>query len=133
MMILQTSPGWSELLQYGPTVVILALILAFLIRMAPIWKEVKLREMDVRESEISLREKIAASVGRLADVLREIAIEQRQASEAIQVAQRVNVNSNEKLGHTVDDLAHSVDGLNDRMDKVEQLADAVAAVKQGVK
>ncbi len=119
-------PGLSELKNFAPTIIMAFIIIWGVLKALPTWRDVKMRELEIREKEIAQRVESAVSTGKLADVLENIAVEQRQATEAIQVAQRVNVNSNEKLAHTVDDLVHSVDHLNDRMDKVEVAAASVA-------
>jgi len=128
--LLFVDPGLTELKNFAPTIIIVLIVAWATLKIAPMHKEVKLRALEVREKEIAAQIEAAVATAKLADVLEKIAVEQRQATEVIEVAQRVNVNSNEKLAHAVDDLARTVEGLNRRMDQVE-VATAVAASKAG--
>ena len=119
-------PGLSELKNFAPTIII-ALIAAWVTsRSMPHWKEVRLRTLEVREKEVAAQVEIAVATAKLADVTEKIAVEQRQATEVIQVAQRVNVNSSEKVTHAVHELAQMVEVLSGRMEKVETAAGAAA-------
>jgi len=119
-------PGLSELKNFAPTIIIVLIAAWTTLRFTPHWKELKLRTLEVREKEVAAQVEIAVATTKLADVVEKIAVEQRQATEVIQVAQRVNVNSAEKVTHAVDDLAHMVESLTTRMDKVELIAGAAA-------
>jgi hypothetical protein len=109
---------FSQLYLYGPTVVILAMVLAFMLRALPTWRVMKTRELDIRELEAAARSKEADALtslgGSLAglgnalnqnsQVLGNVAIEQRRATDAIRLLQRVNGDSTERLRVTVEDL-----------------------------
>jgi Mg/Co/Ni transporter MgtE len=116
ILLLQTTDGsvLTQLLPYGPTVIMLALVLWTVIRLSPMWKELRLRELDVREQESLSKGEQASALNRLADVVKDIAVEQRRATENIEIMQRVNADSNERL-------AHNVHSLMERLDTVEQL------------
>jgi hypothetical protein len=130
-------PGLSELKNFAPTIIIVVIVAWATLKIVPHRKEVRLRELDVQEKGINAQVEIAVAVTKLADVSEKIAVEQRQATEIIEVAQRVNVNSNEKVTHAVDEVTHAVDELvsaiailNVRIDKVET-ATVAAAGAQG--
>lgn len=106
--------GWKDVIQFGPTAVLLFMILAFVIRLAPIWKEVRLREIDVRADENQVKREQSTALGQLATVLQSIAVEQRRATETIEILQRVNADSNDRLSQNV----HS---LTERLDRIETL------------
>lgn len=127
LLMLLIDPGLSELKNFAPTIIIVLIVAWATLKIAPMRKEVRLRELEVTEKGISAQVEIAVAVSKLADVSEKIAVEQRQATEIIEVAQRVNVNSNEKLTHAVDDLSRSLEVLNGRMERVETAAAAAAA------
>jgi hypothetical protein len=102
----------DKLWSWGPALIQLGLVLVFLIRVAPTWKEVRLRELDIRASEGAIREKEAEALGRLADVLQSIAVEQRHATETIKILQRVNADAS-------DHLTTNIRLLSDRITQIE--------------
>ncbi|OLE52674.1 MAG: hypothetical protein AUG51_17025 [Acidobacteria bacterium 13_1_20CM_3_53_8] len=106
---LQPQSDWVVLGQYGPTVLLLALILFFLLRIAPIYKEVKLKELAVREAENDVKREQAVALGSLASVLKEIAVEQRRATEVVEILQRVNTDESDKLSYNVQRLTERID------------------------
>jgi hypothetical protein len=106
--------GWAQAVQYGPTVVLLLIILGFLIRIAPMWKEIRLKEIDLRGEENVVKREMAGALTQLATALKDIAVEQRRATEEISITQRVNSDMNERL-------TQNVKSLNDRLDRVETL------------
>lgn len=110
--------GWKEAIQFGPTVVILFMILAFLIRMAPIWKEVRLREIEMRGEENVVKRETAGALGQLANVLQVIAIEQRRATEEVTISQRVNASTASELNVNVKRLMQHVEDLDKRIDPI---------------
>lgn len=122
ILFLQTTapePSWVQLVQYGPTVVILALLLWFALRLAPIWKEVKVRELDLRADENVVKREQTVALASLADVIKDIALIQRKATENIEIMQRVNADSNDRV-------VHAVQSLTERVDKVEETQGAGA-------
>jgi hypothetical protein len=138
-LMLLIDPGLSELKNFAPTIIIVLIVAWSTLKIVPLRKEVRMRELDVQEKGIAAQVEIAVAVTKLADASERIAVDQRQATEIIEVAQRVNVNSNEKVSHAVDEVTHAVDGLvqtieslNARIDKIEAASAAAAAGgKQG--
>jgi hypothetical protein len=113
LLLLQIDAPWREFIAFGPGFVALIMILIFLIRMAPTWKEVKLRELDLRGEEVKMRGEEGKALGALANVLDSIAVRQTEATENVQMLQRVNVDSNQKLNM-------NLLSLNDRLDRLDR-------------
>jgi hypothetical protein len=103
----------KDLSAWGPAVIQLGLVIIFLLRIAPTWKEVRLRELDLKERDASVREKEAESLGRLADVLQAVAVEQRRASEIIEITQRANAEASDHLISNVRMLSERVTRIED--------------------
>ncbi|MCP9494269.1 MAG: hypothetical protein MSG64_07425 [Pyrinomonadaceae bacterium MAG19_C2-C3] len=108
IFLLQELIPWGQIVQFGPTVVLLTLILLFLIRVAPTYKEIKVKELEVRGLESHSKSEQAASLSQLASSLKEIAVEQRRATETVQILQRVNADSTDRLTVSVERLAERV-------------------------
>jgi len=103
--------GMQQLFLYGPTVIILVLILGFLIRMAPMWKEIRLKDMELRVEENVVKREQAQALTALAEVLKDIGVEQRRATDTIQILQRVNADASDRLSHNVASLTERLDRL----------------------
>jgi hypothetical protein len=135
LVFLQTWTELGPMLQYGPTIILLILILGFLLRALPAWKEVKLKELDLKGTDIETRGQEAKALEALAIVLRDVAVEQRKATEetkrateTIDILQRVNSDVNDRL-------AASVAFLNDRLERIEKmdnLSNRVGALEANV-
>lgn len=136
-LFLQAELAWSQIIQLGPTVVILALILIFLIRVAPTWKEIRLKELELRGEENVVKREQAGALTQLAGALKEIAVEQRRATEEVNILQRVNSDSNDRLSHHVHTLTERLERLEDVQSSsvrqtVSELASRVEAVEKNV-
>jgi hypothetical protein len=125
--------AWPQVAALGPTVVMLALVLGFLLRIAPTWKEIKLRELNVREQEAAARTEQAAALKQLgtsnlemAGTLKEVAIEQRRATEGVKILQRVNAD-------TSDQMARQMAILSDRVERIERRDNNVEPEGTGTK
>lgn len=120
VLLLQGAGDWPSLpqmVQYGPTIIILVLLLGSLIRLAPVWKEIRLKELDIRAEEATVKGQQAAALSSLAQVLKEIAVEQRRATETIEILQRVNAQTSDQL----------TAGLNVVERRIEQMETKIAA------
>jgi type VI protein secretion system component VasK len=98
---------------YGPTIIMFGMLLAFIVKVLPAWKEVRLKELDLRANEMPLREKQAEALGKLADVLEAVAIEQRRATEETKILQRVNADASDQLTAHVRLLSDRITGIED--------------------
>lgn len=114
-------PGWVQLIQFGPTVVMLALILWFLIRVAPMWKEVKLRELDIRAEENVVKNNQSNALSSLAGALKEIGVDQRRATEEVSILQRVNADTSDQLSNSVKLLTQRIDSIDERRSDAQPL------------
>jgi hypothetical protein len=122
--------NWAHIALWGgQTVLILTLLLYALIKLAPSWKDVRLRELGVREAEANAKIEDARAKGeqasamlQVANVLNNVAVEQRRATETIEILQRLNADSADRLDHVVR-------ALNDRSTKLEE---RLAEIGQGV-
>lgn len=104
-------PGWAELKQFTPTIIMAFLLLWFVLKITPQWRAVKLREMEIREAEITQLSTFASASDKLADVVREIAIEQRLSSEALRIGERVNERAGRTLKGDLEDMSTRLDQL----------------------
>jgi hypothetical protein len=114
-------PTWIQLLMSVPPIMMLVVVLAFLIKVAPTWKEIQLKKLSNASEENTVKGQIAAaliavaaSLENVAKTTKEIAIEQRKATEIVEILQRVNADS-------ADTLSQSVAVLSDRVNRLEQL------------
>ena len=98
----------KDLISYGPTIVILALVL---FKWLPTWKEVKLREIDLRREEAVAIGKLGEGLSTMATVLNSVAIEQRRATETIELMQRVNADATERLEDNIKMVGERLDEL----------------------
>ena len=127
VMLLFFDPGLTELKNFAPTIVIVFLVIWATIKLAPTWKEVKMREMDIREKEVSQREQQAAATQTLAETTREIVTETRHGIEALKIAERVNLREGEKLSEAVRDVNEAVREIAARVEAIELTKTAAEA------
>lgn len=115
----QTS--WIQIALWGgQTVLILILLITAFLKFAPRYEKIRLRELDVREAEAKAKEEDAkgraeqgSAMVQVATVLNNVAIEQRRATETIELLQRFNADSGERL-------EFAVRTLSDRQNKMEE-------------
>lgn len=112
-------PGFSEVKNFAPTILMVFLVLWATIKLAPTWKEVKMRELDIREKEVAQREQSAIALQSMAETTRDIAIEQKHSSEALRIAERVSIREGDKLNATAQEVRDSMHGVSARVEAVE--------------
>lgn len=112
---------WEKLLAGGQGILVLIILLAIVIKVAPTWKEVKIKDLSLRDHEVEVRGEEAKALTMLSGVLRDVAVEQRKAtetqrtaSEITELLQRVNADRSEKL-------ATGVTALGERFDRLEKI------------
>jgi signal transduction histidine kinase len=115
-------PSWAELKNFAPTIVIAFLVLWATLKLAPVRHEEKMRELDVREKEVAQRDQSAVALQSMADTVRDIAIEQRHATEALRIAERVTIREGEKLSETVHEMRETVHAVVSRVEMIEAKA-----------
>lgn len=108
-------PSFTEIKNFAPTIVLVFLILWAVIKLAPTWKEVKMREMDIREKEVAQREQQAIAIQTLAEVTQTIAVEQRHATEALRIGERVTMARAERLSEATQEVTSRLDSLESRV------------------
>lgn len=107
-------PELKEFIGYGPTVLILALLGFLALRLAPTvqaivlaladrWKEVALRRLEMQD-------KLSQTVGTFGEPLREIALEQRRRTDAIEVLQRITDEDVARIKQEVTELKERIQG-----------------------
>ena len=100
---------------WGPTLILLGMVIIFLLKIRPSVEKVKLRELDVRELEANSRGQMAASLVQLGNglekmsgVLKEITIEQRHSIEMVEILQRVNSDAQDALSFNIRSLSEQL-------------------------
>lgn len=81
---------WEKMLYGAQGFAVLAIILFFLLRVLPTWKDIKMKEFDTRDKDSDARAAQAESMKAIADVLYKVAVEQRRAADSVKILQRVN-------------------------------------------
>ena len=115
-------PEMKDVLGVTPLLAFFIIAALVTLRLMPVWlahkKELKLREFETRSIEAKARseqagalEALAGSVGQLSGTLRDIAIEQRRATDTIKILQRVNADSAQSLNQNVTLLGERLDRL----------------------
>ncbi len=125
--------GWERWIGEGVAISLIVIFLIFILRAMPTWKEVKIAELDVRTKEADVQLKVAESLGtlggamgqlggaltQLGEVTKDIAIEQRRATETTQILQRAN---NEEAGRIligVEEMKTGFEDMKTRMNEFE--------------
>lgn len=119
LLLFQTdSSGWEKYIGEGIAVSLIIVILGFILKALPTWKEVKLAELKTREKEAEVQIQVAGALGmlggslsQLGTVIHDIAIEQRRATDTVQILQRVNSEESERIFQSVDGLVVRIDGF----------------------
>lgn len=105
MLLFQEISGagvpWGSVAFFGgQTLLILLALIYFAIKAMPTFKELRIREFEVRENESKTQGQIASALVQIAnslnqnsETIKEIAIEQRRATDAVKLLQRVNADS----------------------------------------
>lgn len=144
-LLLQTSAGWEQWIGESSVAVLLVfLFLGFLLKALPTWREIKIAEFTVRTKEaeasgqlsISLtsfanaQNQLANALGQLGETVKDIAIEQKKATDNVMILQRVNANESEKLSNSVDNLIERMDTLEENLKDTEIYATRPKAIKK---
>lgn len=120
LFLFQAEIGWEKWIGEGVAITLILVILGFILRLLPSWKEIKLAEITVRGEEAKAQVQVATALGGLGNALNQIgstmhsvAIEQRRATDNIKVLQRATADEN-------NNILQSVDNLMERMDTFEK-------------
>jgi len=111
---------WDKLLSFGPSVATIAILIWGVVKMGPLWKDVKMRELEIRnveanvkQQEVSMLTKLADTLAGFAGLLEKVAVDHRRASEEMAILQRVNSDQ-------ADQLTREVRLLSSRMERLER-------------
>lgn len=96
--------GWDKIFALPAAIIVLGVILYFIFRALPTWKDVKLAEIKVRESEAESRTNEASAFGKLSDVLNAMIVDQQRDARNAHVLQRVNAAASDKILSRLDTL-----------------------------
>lgn len=123
LILLQTDLGWEKWVGEGVAVMMFIIMLGFLLKALPTWKEIKIAEFTVRTKEaeasgqmsLSLTQfanaqnQLANALGTLGETVKDIAIEQKKATDNVMILQRVSSAESNQLSNSVEEL---VDRMN---------------------
>lgn len=145
LFILQTVlPEWERWVGQGVAVTLVIVFLGFLLRALPTWKEVKIEEFKIRQKEAEASGQVAgsltllanaqiqqsAALGQLGETIKDIAIEQKKATDNVLILQRVNANEAQNIAQAVDTLNERLDTLEDNFKEQGFYATRPKAVKK---
>jgi|SRR4051794_968704 hypothetical protein len=106
--------GWDKyLVDNGAVIVLIVIVFAFLLRVLPTWKEIKIKEIDVRSKESETTGQLANALNQLGNTMSGIAVEQRKATDNILILQRVNASETGTISDTVDRLCERMDSFEE--------------------
>lgn len=132
--------GWDKVIALPAALLVLLAILGFFLRALPYWKEIKLAEIKVRETEAASRTDEASIFGKLSDalnsmsnVMQQIVIEQQRDTKNSHILQRVNADASDKILNrldTLDGMAENLEANSKRLATVEM---DLTAIKEELK
>ncbi len=122
--------GWDNLIGLPAAIVVLLAILGFFLRVLPYWREIKLAEIKVRETEANSRTNEASMFGQqsnalsqISNVLQQTVVDSRRDTDKMQILQRVNADATDKILNKLDmfdELADGHSSICERLDHLEQ-------------
>lgn len=118
------SVPWEKLFTGSISFVILVLLLVVLVKLAPMYKEIKLREIDSRDKDSEARVAQSQALESVSTILYAVAVEQRRAGDSVKILQRVNTTKAEDLEAAVSEV---LDNHEKRLSKVETNAHSITA------
>lgn len=126
--------SWPVLTFYGGQTVVILIVLIFgIIKILPTWKVIKLKQLELRKEEFELRKaesevkgqeaaalvQLGTGLAKMSETLDHIAIEQRRATEIIEILQRANADQSDQLTYSVRALTEGMTRLTERVDRIE--------------
>jgi|ERR1041385_5881761 hypothetical protein len=110
---------WDKVFTGGISFVVLIILLVVLLKLAPTWKEVKLKEIESRDKASDASVAQSKALESVANVLYEVAVEQRRSSDSVKILQRVNSTKADELEAAI---SESLQSHEDRLVRLEQHA-----------
>lgn len=108
---------WEKIFAGGISFVILLALLAVLLYVAPMLKEVKLKEIESRDKDSEARVAQSRALEKVANVLYEVAVEQRRSSDSVKILQRVNSTKTDELEAAI---SEALDAQQVRISRLEK-------------
>ena len=113
LLFLQSEINWERWIGESIVFALVVAILVFILKALPIWKEIKLAEINVRDKEAESLGQLGNALNQIGDTMKDVAIEQRRATDNVKILQRANADES-------NNIIHSVDALNERLDTLEE-------------
>ena len=115
---------WGKLADQGIAIAVLIVIgifgILFLKMILPVWERIRTADAVSRKSQADAFSLMATAQDNLATVVKDIAVEQKQSTDAVKILQRVNVQANENLAFEVQTLSESTNKIVERLDLLEK-------------
>jgi len=122
--------GWDKIIALPAAILVVFGILYFAFRALPIWKEVRLGEIKVRESEALSRVnesgvfgKFSESINLMSGVLKDIVIDQKRDNENARLLQRATADASDKILNKLDSLDEMSARVNENSKRLGNLED----------
>ena len=113
LLFLQSEINWERWIGESIVFALVVAILVFILKALPIWKEIKLAEINVRDKEAESLGQLGNALNQIGDTMKDVAIEQRRATDNVKILQRANADES-------NNIIQSVDALNERLDTLEE-------------
>ncbi len=102
LLLLQNE--WTDYIGEGAVFSLVLVMLGFILKMLPTWKEIRIEEMKVRLKSAESIGSLGNSLNQLGIVMNNVAIEQRKSTENVLILQRVSADESRNLTSAVDEL-----------------------------
>lgn len=102
---------WTAYIGEGAVFSLVLVMLGFILKMLPTWKEIRIEEMKVRLKSAESIGNLGNSLNQLGIVMNNVAIEQRKSTENVLILQRVSADESRNLTSAVDELLERMDLL----------------------
>lgn len=121
---------WEKIADQGIAISVLALILIFVVvlvtKIMPTWERIEISKSDSRAELSKALGALALAQTENTAVIRTIAVDNKNSTEAVKLLQRVNASSSDQLAADVQiltektqDLIGGMNTLNERLDRLE--------------
>jgi hypothetical protein len=124
---------WAKFADQGIAIVVLLVIgifgLLFFTKGLPVWKEVRMADATARETQAKALGELALSQTQLANVVKDVAVEQRRATDSVMILQRVNANESQNITASVDLLVERMDTLEEAFKEQSSASQSKTAKK----
>lgn len=116
----------EKLLSLPYALIVLGIVLWFVLKVLPTWKEVKLADNESRKAEAAAIGALSSAIISLSNsqsqfstVVNNVAVEQKRSLDQVKILQRVSVSSSDVLLETVNQLTEQIQFITDRVERLE--------------